>query len=77
LGAEAWKDLYRAVWFDRAGRPIDENHVIVRALRSAQLEALRKTLARFDPSCATDLVFSEKLGRYIKEHEASLTANDA
>lgn len=39
FGLEAVKGLYRAAWLDRPGRPIDENHVIVRALRSAQLEA--------------------------------------
>lgn len=83
FGVETLKSLYRAAWFDRSGRPIDENHVIVRALRDAQLKALTTTRERFDHSRATEpdkarreqgAIFSELLSRYLKEEEALVPA---
>jgi hypothetical protein len=78
FAVEASKDLYRAVWSDRAGRPVDENNVIVRTLRAAQLKALRTTRERFDLSRRTEPdkarreqgdIFSERLGDFLRVEE--------
>ena len=58
LGTDFLRRL-RGGWLDRS-RPIEENHVIIRTLRTAQLEAMRDITNRFDRHRATDQLPSRR-----------------
>ena len=87
LGVDALKRLYTTC-VERPGRPIDENHVILRNLRAAQLLALTKVIDRFEQSQKTDWdtaraakarMFSRDLRDYVTREEGridTLTAAD-
>lgn len=87
FGTDALKRLYQA-YLARPGRPVDENHVILRNLRAAQLRALSDVARRFDRArngdpdrsrAAKAALFSELFWDYLSREEGrvdTLTAAD-
>ena len=76
LGTDYLRRL-RGSWLDRS-RPVEENHVIIRTLRRAQLEALRDIANRFDRHRLTDQLAARRAqaDRFAGALRAWLDAED-